>query len=456
MNAASVRAYVTSREWAMDPDMLHAYVEQLSAGLEAATPEAIAAAQAAAAARSESKAPKYQVRDGVAHIAIAGPMLKQVPCAFDLLGMAATSTTATLEAIEAAVADPAVAGIALDVDSPGGEVAGVQELADAIFAARQQKPVEAHISDLGASAAYWVASQADRVTASPTGIIGSIGVYTTLQDLSAAYEQRGVKVHVVRSHELKGVGVPGAPVTATQLQDKQRFINSMNDLFVGAVARGRGIDVARAREHATGQSWIGADAHARGLVDGTSTTKDAHARVVERTKPKPNKFTAPLGAKEKAMDPKELEQKLAEANAKVAAAEAKNQAMQATLEAVQANQRKALIEKHRNRVAPAALASIEKVGETMGADLVGFEAFLSSLPIVTRAERVTEAPSVDPAKAKPEADAGEKQVAKWLGTSVANINRYADVAAFQSDGRFLMKDGSVLTRDELLKKTAAA
>ena len=83
--------------------------------------------------------------------------------------------------VEQAAEDPVVAAILLRVDSPGGTVAGVSDLAEAVYAARKVKPVSAYISDLGASAAYYIASQAQRLYADSDALVGSIGVYSVVR-----------------------------------------------------------------------------------------------------------------------------------------------------------------------------------------------------------------------------------------------------------------------------------
>jgi ClpP class serine protease len=81
----------------------------------------------------------------------------------------------------AALDDPRVRGIVLSIDSPGGEVNGNAELSQMVYAARGKKPIIAYVSNLGASAAYWLASAADAVVIAPTSILGSIGVAATVR-----------------------------------------------------------------------------------------------------------------------------------------------------------------------------------------------------------------------------------------------------------------------------------
>ncbi len=95
--------------------------------------------------------------------------------------------------IATAVADPAVKAIVLDIDSPGGEVTGVDELATAIRSMNAEKPIVAYGTGTVASAAYWIAAACDQVVISKTSAVGSIGCMATILDYSAAREAAGVK-----------------------------------------------------------------------------------------------------------------------------------------------------------------------------------------------------------------------------------------------------------------------
>lgn len=120
------------------------------------------------------------VRDGVATIPLEGPIFRRAGL------FAAISGGASVEDLgldlTAALNEAAVSAILLNVDSPGGEVNGIAELAAMIRAAEAQKPVVAYISDLGASAAYWLASAAQEVVVASTALVGSIGVIATMPD----------------------------------------------------------------------------------------------------------------------------------------------------------------------------------------------------------------------------------------------------------------------------------
>ena len=127
----------------------------------------------------------------------------------------------------------------LHVDSPGGHVAGVQALADTIFQARKLKPLHAHIEDLGASAAYWLASQANTVTANSTAEVGSIGTMAVVHDSSGAAAKAGIKVYVVSSAPAAGIGSWQVDIhydaSALSLLDCDGFAWLCNEVSPGVV-----------------------------------------------------------------------------------------------------------------------------------------------------------------------------------------------------------------------------
>jgi signal peptide peptidase SppA len=216
------------------------------------------------------KKSRMAIKGGVATIPISGVLMKSVPKIFRWFGIEATSYRDIENDLAEAMGDESVEAITLAVDSPGGQVSGVKEAADAIYAAAQRKPVTARIEDIGASGAYWLASQAQRVTASRNAIVGSIGVYSAYVDSSGAAEKDGYKIHVVSSGPHKGMGIPGAKITEEQLEAMQEVIDGMAANFVGDVARGRGRTEEKVKEWASGRVWISSDAASLGLLDGIS------------------------------------------------------------------------------------------------------------------------------------------------------------------------------------------
>jgi signal peptide peptidase SppA len=215
----------------------------------------------------------YELLDyGIARICISGPMSKYTT-SFDCM-FGGCSTLMIRNAVRAASRDNNVAALLLDIDSPGGTVSGTPELADEVYAFRQAKPVIAYCSDLCCSAAYWVAAQADQIHTSSVGFVGNIGCYSVLEDSSGAQEKQGYKLTTVASAAFKGLGADGR-VTETLIEETQREVSQIHDLFVQAVARGRETDAAAVATIADGRAYIGASAVAVGLADRVCTIDES-------------------------------------------------------------------------------------------------------------------------------------------------------------------------------------
>lgn len=214
---------------------------------------------------------EYQVIDGAAILPIEGVLSKRMSLLHDVSG--GTSTEKMSAQFEAALQDPQVKSIVLHVDSPGGAVDGTKAFADQVYQARGQKPITAFVDGLAASAAYWIASAADKIyIKDSTAMIGSIGVVATHVDQSQADAKEGVTITEITAGKFKRADSQHAPLTEagrTMIQDR---VDALYNIFVSDVARNRGVDAATViSDMADGRVFIGLDAVERGLVDGVST-----------------------------------------------------------------------------------------------------------------------------------------------------------------------------------------
>lgn len=225
-----------------------------------------------------SRAKRSLVIDhGAAIIPVRGVLLREEEEALWLRGYWEVEATAYSE-IKAQVIEAldteGVDRILLDVFSPGGYVGGLMDAARQVWEASHAMPVTAHITEMGASAAYWLASQAQHVTADEDAEVGSIGVFSVVTDSSARAEQMGLKVHIVRSGPVKGMAY-GAPISDEQIAVEQAVVDGIAEQFVSAVARGRGMASKEVKALATGAYWLAGEAMKQGLVDGLSRLDDA-------------------------------------------------------------------------------------------------------------------------------------------------------------------------------------
>jgi signal peptide peptidase SppA len=157
--------------------------------------------------------------------------------------------------------NPQVHTLLFDIESPGGTVTGVPELADLIGA--QGKPTAAFTSSLAASAAYWIGSRADRFFATPSASVGSVGVFLPFVDSSAAFAQAGLRMEVIKAGRLKGLGLPGTSLNEEQRAHLQERVDQIHGQFKASVREKR--RYVR-DEFMQGQTFYGSDALEKNLV----------------------------------------------------------------------------------------------------------------------------------------------------------------------------------------------
>jgi len=168
--------------------------------------------------------------------------------------------------IDAAVADPRVSSILLDIESPGGTVVGTPELAARVAAANEKKPVGSFTDTMMGSAAYYVGSQGEMVMATPSAYVGSIGTIINFTDLSGLYSKLGMKMDVIHNDDspLKGTGVPGTSLNADQRAYLTDMVNHSAEMFKDTVRAAR----PQIKENAMlGHVMSGQPALNMGLID---------------------------------------------------------------------------------------------------------------------------------------------------------------------------------------------
>ena len=181
-----------------------------------------------------------------------------------------TSTQAISQALRQANADETVSAIVLDIDSPGGSVYGVAELAAEIRASA--KPVTAVANSLAASAAYWLGTAAAEFYVTPGGEVGSIGVWMAHEDWSKALADSGVTTTLISAGKFKTEGHPYAPLDAEARDFMQSRVNDYFGSFTRDVAKGRKVAVDQVRNGMGQGRVLGADqAKAENMVDGVLT-----------------------------------------------------------------------------------------------------------------------------------------------------------------------------------------
>lgn len=266
MHYERIVAEAVATPWAILPEKLaviESFLAHKAAGRE--VPEAEIEAAVQSAQRPGRTAPK-----GVGVVPIIGTITQRAT--FFSRWSGGASTEAVGAQVDAFAADPQMGTIVLEIDSPGGGVYGVGQLADKIAAAGKVKPVIAVVNSLAASAAYWIASAATEIVMAPDGEVGSIGVYLMHVDQSAANEREGVKVSFVKAGRLKAAGNSYEPLGDDARGSLQKAVDDFYAMFVSAVARGRKVDEAKVLSHfGEGATVRSAEALKVGMVDKIGT-----------------------------------------------------------------------------------------------------------------------------------------------------------------------------------------
>lgn len=218
----------------------------------------------------------------VAVLPLMGVMIPRADALDEMSG--AQSVERLQKQLRAALADPEVGAVLLDVDSPGGSSALVQELADTVYAARDGgKPVWAIANAVAASGAYWVLAAAEEAIVTPSGMVGSIGAYMMHTDLSVALEKDGIDITYIYAGEHKVDGNPTEPLSDDAREEMQGHVDGVFDRFVGAVARGRGVSTQEVLDNmGQGRMFQAGDAVARGMVDRIATVEDTISALAQQ------------------------------------------------------------------------------------------------------------------------------------------------------------------------------
>jgi len=207
---------------------------------------------------------EYPVIDGVAVIPVVGTLYHRwrysgyMPIERRLL---------------AAVDDPEVKGILLDIDSPGGEVSGCFDLADLIYGLRDEKPIWSLANEMAASAAYALGSSASRLVLTRTSEVGSIGVVMTHADWSKFYSDVGINIEFIFAGAHKVDGNRYQPLPGAVRDRYQGEVDELRDLFVETVARNRGVNTQSIFD-TEALLYTGQHAVEAGLADAVMPARD--------------------------------------------------------------------------------------------------------------------------------------------------------------------------------------
>jgi signal peptide peptidase SppA len=228
----------------------------------------------------ESAAPEraYEVVEGVAIIPVSGTLVQKLGTLRPYSGM--TGYDGIRANLSMALHDDTVRAIALDCESPGGEVAGCFDLVDDIFAVRGEKPMWAILTEHAYSACYAIASACDRIIVPRTGGTGSVGVVCAHVDFSRALDAAGVTIDLIAYGDRKADGSEYRPLSKEARARFQADVDEMGDLFVQTVARNRNLSSAKVRSTQAG-TFMGATGVEVGFADAVLSPREAFRSLLD-------------------------------------------------------------------------------------------------------------------------------------------------------------------------------
>ncbi len=219
---------------------------------------------------------------GVAVIPLMG-VLSPTASLFTFLGVG-TSLQAFGQQIKAAAADASVKAIVVWCDSPGGLVGLVPETAALVRQIRAQKPIVAVVSGLNASAAYWITANCTSIEATPSALIGAIGVYTIRASFARQLQANGVDVAVISAGTFKAEGIAALPMSDGERASTQARVDETYDGFVGDVAAGRGVSASTVRAgFGEGRVVSAKQATRLGMIDRVAVIEESFGRALAMT-----------------------------------------------------------------------------------------------------------------------------------------------------------------------------
>jgi signal peptide peptidase SppA len=282
MNKASeLRSALYGTAWALQPEYIHTMLARLQMLSSSGGYSADGVKEATKAAHGIEAARRQQISASTGGSVVVLPLYGLITQRSNWMSyfFGGTSVDGFTLQFRQALADPNITAIVIDVDSPGGSVAGVDELWSEIYAARGKKKIVAISNTLNASAAYYISSAASEVVVMPSSLTGSIGVYQTHEDDSQYLENVGVKITLISAGKYKTEGNSYEPLGDVAQQAAKKIVAGYYAMFTKAVAKGRGRKVSDVTNgFGEGRVLMAADAVAEGLADRIATLDEVLAK----------------------------------------------------------------------------------------------------------------------------------------------------------------------------------
>lgn len=354
--------------WAMEESALDNLLN-IAARQHEVTDEALEAYKAKALAGAE----RATMRDGVAIIGVDGPLF---PKANLMTQMSGATSYAMLMTDLTQARDAGAKGVILNINSPGGAVTGVSELAQAIYDMRGTIPIVAYVNGMGASSALMIASAADKVVLNDMAQMGSLGVMSTYPGADPKNKDR---VFISSQSPLKNAD----PATDAGAKEIQARVDAMAQVFIETVARNRGVATETAlNDFGKGGMFVGEGAVKAGLADAVGSFEGVLAELASGQKPTPPKPQQTQRTRKPAMSEQTEDKPVAAAPAApaITAADVTAAATTAATEAMTAERKRiGLIQKF--GTAHGAEASVVQKAIDDGTDALAFSEALAEAAI---------------------------------------------------------------------------
>ena len=251
--------YITKTNWAMDLESLKKLLD-------------LSSSQNKEGAHYEPQKTTEHF-DDIQEIKIIGPLFRYENPLTKFFGL--SSYEGLTEQIITAVNDPSCKEIFLNIDSPGGEVNGCSELSKLIRSIREIKPITAYISGMGTSAAYWIASACDKIIASDTCLVGSIGVQSVIKTTSDKETLTFISSKTPNKNK--------DPTTKEGEKSVQKIVDDLCEVFISEVAQNRNVSKEKiTEEYGKGEVFVAGEAIQRGLIDNISPHHSTLSLLKER------------------------------------------------------------------------------------------------------------------------------------------------------------------------------
>lgn len=268
--------FLASQAWALPPTMLADMEAIARRELQAGRWEALTAQDG----ESLKAAPMVEVRDGVALIKVRGVVSRYASWMHDICG--GTSTEALAKSLSASIEDPKVRALVLWIDSPGGQVNGLNELAEMIYAARGRKKIVAYVGGQACSAAYWLASACSEVVIDATAELGSVGTVAGFRILPPVDGEQ--RIEIVSSN------APNKRLDPTSKEGQaavQIIVDDLEGVFLDAVARNMAVTRDKVlADYGRGGTFIGAKAVKQGMAHRLGSLEGLIAELSGRAQPR--------------------------------------------------------------------------------------------------------------------------------------------------------------------------